>query len=276
MYHVSGQLNHDYDSAVLIPSYQDNEGLLITLRSLNEEESSVNILVVDDGSTISVVSGLRDFVSHHNIVVITLKENQGIITALNTGLDYCSDNNIRFVYRLDAHDINVKGRLEHQKALMKSSGAALVGGAVEFFGESGQSISILQLPTESSDIKKLQIFRSCFVHPAVLLDLQLLGKGFRYSHDFRHAEDYEFFLRISRSFDVANIEQVVTRCLIRSGGISLSNRKAQINSVFKTQFKYFDWSSRYSYLGVAKTTFLYLFPRDLVEFIKIKVLKVHQ
>ena len=276
MYRVSGQLNHAYDSVVLIPSYQDNDGLLITLESLNEENNPINILIVDDGSTVSVESRVRDLFSHHNIVVITLEENRGIITALNIGLDFCCDHKIRFVYRLDAYDINVKGRLEKQKKLMKRSGSALVGGAVEYFCESGESISTLYLPTRSSEIKRLQVFRSCFIHPAVLLDLKLLGRDFRYLHDFRHAEDYELFLRISRSFEVANIEDVVTRCLIRHGGISLSNRRDQLVSVFNAQVKYFDWLSKYSYLGVLKTICLYFFPRNIVEFIKIKILKVHQ
>lgn len=276
MYSVMGVVNKKSDSAVLIPSYQDNEGLLVTLFSLNDEIIPINIIIVDDGSKVSVIDGVDGFQTHHNIIIITLSKNQGIIEALNTGLDFCDSNEIKYVYRIDAHDINVKGRFSKQKEAMLEKDAALVGGAVEFFGEDGKTISVLHLPQSSSEIKKLQIFRSCFVHPAVMLDLSKLGCLYRYSNDYRHAEDYELFLRITRSFHVENIHDVVTKCLIRQGGISLSNRTCQIKSVMKTQIKYFDFHSKYSYLGVLKTVFLFLFPRDLVEFIKIKVLKVHR
>lgn len=276
MYSVTGIVNNSSDSAVLIPSYQDNEGLLITLCSLNNEITPINIIIVDDGSQVSVVQGVDGFQTHHNIVIITLAKNQGIVKALNTGLDFCDSSEIKYVYRLDAHDINVEGRLSKQKDVMLEKNAALVGGAVEFFDENGKTISVLHLPQSSNEIKKLQIFRSCFVHPAVMLDLSKLGDLYRYSNDYIHAEDYELFMRITRSFHVENIHDVVTKCLIRQGGISLSNRSHQIKSVMKAQIKYFDFNSKYSYLGVLKTTVLYLFPRNVVEFIKIKILKVHR
>lgn len=275
MYSVCGELNQKSNSAVLIPSYCDNEGLIKTLDSLEDEEY-INIVIVDDGSYVSVASFLVDYTFKQNIVVITLESNKGIVEALNTGLKFLHENNVQYVFRLDACDINVKGRFAKQLDRIRSTNSALVGGCVEFFFEESNHTQILRLPSLSKEIAKKQFYRTCFVHPAVLLDLNKLNLDYMYSSKFKHAEDYELFLRITQKFNTTNVEDIVTKCIIRNNGLSLSNRKMQVFSVLKAQITHFKVNNVYSYIGVIKTSILLIAPRSFVEIIKKKVFSLYE
>ena len=63
--------------AVLIPVYNDQEGLNRTLKSLeNEVEEQVDVVVVDDGSLIPMTTYSK--ISIHNIKLVRAEENIGI------------------------------------------------------------------------------------------------------------------------------------------------------------------------------------------------------
>ncbi|GAD79653.1 glycosyltransferase [Vibrio ezurae] len=272
---IFGTLDRSIDSVVLIPSYNDNKGLVATLESLNDE-IELNVLIVDDGSKQPVVDLLSSHSFSQNIVVITLHENQGIIKALNTGLKFSYTEGIRFVFRLDACDINVKGRFEKQLNLLQSLDLALVGGGVEYFSEDKSEKLFLRPPLVSDEIAAKQKYRTCFVHPTVLLDLGKLKLDFLYSSKYQHAEDYELFLRVTKFFPTGNVDAIVTKCLVRFEGLSLTNRKLQLKSVLKAQCVNFDYLSLYSYFGLFKTINLLFIPRSFIEFLKIRVFKSYE
>lgn len=262
---VCGSLDSEINFSILIPSYNDNDGLLKTLDSLKGEIYS-NVVIVDDGSKYPVVDFLSNIKTYHNIVVLELHQNSGIIVALNSGIDFLHKNKIRYVYRLDSCDINCTGRLALQMEKMISTGAMMVGGQVEYFDE--KSNFILKLPTEYHNIKNMQFYRSCFIHPAVLLDLHQICCENPYRKKFRHAEDYDLFLRIVRNGLAVNIDQIVVKCFVRANGLSLSNRRAQIISVLKSQIDNRSLFNIYFYIGVFKTLLMLIAPLSFVNSIK--------
>lgn len=262
---VFGKLDPALNFSILIPSYNDNSGLIDTLESLSDEIYS-NILIVDDGSDYPVYDLLKKYITPHNIVILQLKKNSGIIIALNSGIDFLYNNRIRYVYRLDSCDLHCNGRIKKQMDKMVSTGAAIVGGHVEYFDDN--SSFILELPTEYEQIKRMQYYRSCFIHPAVLLDLSKIETVNTYKKKYLHAEDYDLFLRVVKKNTAVNIDEIVVKCLIRSNGLSLSNRKKQISSVLKSQMDNIAVLNIFSYLGILKTIVIMIVPMKIVNIIK--------
>lgn len=264
---IFGTLDPSVNFSILIPSYNDSLGLISTLDSL-KEEIYTNILIIDDGSAQHVSELLSNYYSPHNIIIIRLEQNSGIIIGLNTGIEFLYKNDIRYVYRLDACDLHIVGRLNAQMEAIIATDSAIVGGHVEYFNDSDSDSFILKLPIDYPDIKKLQFIRSCFIHPAVLMDLKKIYSTSAYRERYVHAEDYDLFLRTVISFKCVNIDRVVVKCLIRKDGISLSNRQAQIKSVFRTQLDNFQFHNIYSYLGLLKTSILLIAPLRFVNLFK--------
>lgn len=248
----------------LIPTYNDNHLLLETLYSVDDED--IHILIVDDGSEVRVEEFISNYIFCSDIQVLTFNENKGIIQALNEGLQYLKRHKFRYVFRIDAGDINVKGRVDKQLKILMDDNVGMLGGHVEYYSDDVDFIHYL--PVNDTEIKQLQHMRSCFIHPSMAIDVfQVDGL---YSEKFKHAEDYEFFLRVLKEnkVKVGNLDEVVVRCLVRSDGISLSNRREQIFSVIKAQLVHFDFSNKYSYLGFLKSFILLALPYNIVENIK--------
>lgn len=251
-------------SSFLIPSYNDNDFLLRTLESIDNE--GIHILIVDDGSEVRVEKFISNYNFNSEITVVTLEENQGIIRALNEGLLYLKENMFRYIFRIDAGDININGRVDKQLEFLVSKKLGMLGGHVEYYTNDNKFAHYL--PIEDVEIKRLQYMRSCFIHPSVVFDLDKIDG--LYSENFKYAEDYELFLRVLKhpGVNVGNLDEIVVQCLVRSDGISLSNRRKQIVSVIKAQVVHFDVKNKYSYLGVFKSILLLVLPYGVVEKLK--------
>src|SRR5678815_2867273 len=96
------------DFCLLIPCYDNFDGLLASLQSVIYYRDQFMVLVVDDGSNVPVTSasielGIKiDF----PFVVLRNEENEGITAALNNGLKWIEEQNAAdFVARLDCGDL---------------------------------------------------------------------------------------------------------------------------------------------------------------------------
>src|SRR5262245_15738652 len=96
------------DFFVLIPCFNDHEGLLQCLQSIRYENSKYGVLIVDDGSETPVqYAHLQQLLDDGmRIFILTLPGNQGIVKALNAGLQWLDEQKgVDFVARLDCGDI---------------------------------------------------------------------------------------------------------------------------------------------------------------------------
>jgi glycosyltransferase involved in cell wall biosynthesis len=107
-------MQNDPKVVVLIPYYDDIDGLYRSIDSI-KEELLVDIVIVDDGSKIKPdeINLKSKYKNVHDIFLITLTENKGIENALNEGLAFIKRNdNYKYIARLDL-EIRVK-RIEYQ------------------------------------------------------------------------------------------------------------------------------------------------------------------
>lgn len=108
--------------SVIIPVYNDSEGIGDTLTSVLKNSSrSLEIIVVDNGSTDETPSKIREFTdTHAQVIMKTEAEIQGSYAARNTGIEHASGAVLVF---LDADQTVTEGWLETGIAEMKAKDA---------------------------------------------------------------------------------------------------------------------------------------------------------
>src|SRR5688500_5262867 len=98
---------------ILIPCYNNPEGLAASLKSIHPGGSSCLAVVVDDGSRepVRLPEGLPVPVQ-----LLRLEQNRGITEALNAGLRWImAHTSARYIARLDCDDLAAPERFSRQK-----------------------------------------------------------------------------------------------------------------------------------------------------------------
>ena len=104
------------DLIVLMPVYNDQKDMIRTLDSINEDNNDFSVLIIDDGSKTPLTLNNKQY--KFTVKIHRLTVNKGITGALNAGLDLISEmDNIRYIARLDAGDIQVKNRFKTQRSV---------------------------------------------------------------------------------------------------------------------------------------------------------------
>ena len=73
--------------SIIVPVYNDEKNIEKCLNSLLSQTKEVDIIIVDDGSTDNTSSIINNVTSGHNNVFYYQKENKGIASARNFGVD---------------------------------------------------------------------------------------------------------------------------------------------------------------------------------------------
>ena len=257
------------DICVLIPHYNNIEGLETSLASISDEEP-VDVLIVDDGSYIKpdVEELKRKFSYISDIIVIFNNKNRGIEHVLNDGLKYIKDAGYKYIARLDCGDVCFPERFKIQKEFLEQNpDIYLVGSWVEFVDVRGKSLFVFRPPTVYREIRKKMFINNMFIHPVVMFRTKVIEEVGFYPTNYKNAEDYAYFFRISKRFKVANIDRVLLKCEVNPKGLSLSKRKQQIKSRLRVIHDNFDFSI-YAFYGLLRNSILYFSPYFLVELLK--------
>jgi len=247
-----------------MPVYNQQAGLLSSLSSIEAEAIPADIVIVDDGSDPPIT-----LPSRHKAVILRNNENRGIESALNLGLEYILQGPYKFVARLDAGDMSVNGRLGKQVAfLAENPEYGLVASYAEFVELSGRFAFRYLPPTAHDAILNRMRYKTCFIHPAMMMRVSALRRVGLYRCGFPAAEDYELAFRIASHYKVANLGEVLVRTEVNPKGISATRRTRQLLSRVQVQLAYFRADCLASYLGLVFSLFLFMIPSKLLLFLK--------
>ena len=212
---------------LLIPYYNNYEGLLKSLRSIDQNEN-LDILIVDDGSIYKFDESiiLSNFKAKGIILFKYLESNKGIETALNSGLKIIIEKKYKYVARLDCGDICLGKRFAIQETFLEENPEIkIVGSNVLAVDIDNKFLYSIDLPLFDFDIKNKMYFNSMLIHPAILFSTEIVQAIGLYPLNHKSAEDYAFFFSISKKYKMANIKQYLTQIEINENGISLQKRK---------------------------------------------------
>lgn len=259
--------------AVLIPHYNNPEGLVNSLLSI-DEKYSIDIVIVDDGSTEKPICEneiKNNFHSEGTIFFLYLENNLGIEHALNYGLDFIIKNNYKYTARLDAGDLCEKNRFFKQHAFLESNTAIkLLGTNVKAQSEDGTFLYTLKLPENHRDIKNRMYVNAMFIHPTVMFVNSIFCEIEKYPLVYQAAEDYALFFEIVKKFETANLPETLVTIEINESGITKTKRKIQVSNRIRIIKKHF-YVGFWPLYGLIRNYLLLLVPNQIIEKIKILI-----
>lgn len=265
--------NKRFDFCVLIPYYNNLQGLLTSLQSIHYPKDKMLVLVVNDGSTQPITTkALTDY--NLLIHVISYSANKGITHALNTGLVWITQHiNTTYIARLDCGDTCHPQRFYKQVQYLNNQPHIGLLGAWCRFTEEGTGVTFYYTtPLQHKLIKKAMYFRNVFIHPAVMFRTSLLQQVGFYPTNFPFTEDYALFWKMLNTTKAGIIGEYLVTCVIDRKGISHSNRKKQFKARQKV-VAYFGSSFFLKWAGILKLKLLLCIPSNTVISLKSRILK---
>lgn len=255
------------DFCVLIPCYNDAEGLVAALKSIQYNFADCLAVVVDDGSQqpLLAVDVQKAVGTGLQIQLLRLPENKGITAALNTGLQWIVQHTTApFIARLDCSDLCHPQRFYRQVAfLQENPSTGLLGTWCRFSDKQTGIFYNYTTPVHHADILKAMPLRNVFIHPTIMFRSDELKKGLLYPETYLHAEDYAFCWRLLQLTKGAILPHYLVNCAISRGGLSLKNRKQQLRSRKKV-IQAFGTNGWINKMGVIKINLLILLPKEVL------------
>ncbi|KAA1010633.1 glycosyltransferase [Paraburkholderia panacisoli] len=261
---AAAQISLD-DVAVLMPAYNGQADVDLTLASFSES-APVHVLIVDDGSTPSIVAPA---LANLCIDVLRMPQNGGIERALQAGIDALAQRGFRYAARIDAGDRSVPQRLAKQRAFMEAHPrVAGLGMWTQVVTRAGEPLFMLTPPAEPDAIRRLRFFRSCLAHPSMMLRIDAVRAVGNYRAAYRSAEDLDLFVRLMERYDCANLPELGLYYELNEGGISATKRRRQVSSTLRLQLRYFNAANPYDWLGLVKNLLHLVTPYRALQRVK--------
>jgi glycosyltransferase involved in cell wall biosynthesis len=209
---------------VLMPVYNGELYLKEAIESiLAQTYKNFEFIIVNDGSTDKSQKIIQSF-TDKRIRPITLKKNQGLSNALNTGLDTAAG---KYIARMDCDDLSGPERLEKQvKFLEANPDYGIVGTLFALMSKTRKfgPIGGVKL-TEDEDLKFGLLFGNVYVHGEVMVRAALLNKhNLRYDPAYNPCEDYELWCRLSKFTKFKTLPDVLYYYMMNPGGMTGSGK----------------------------------------------------
>ena len=192
--------------SVILPVYFGERYLRESVESiLTQTFTDFEFIIFDDGSG----DGSRKILESYDDPRIRLvfQENAGLPETLNRAIALCKG---RYIARQDHDDISLPTRLEKQITFLETHPhCGLVGTGANIWVEDEISQRGHDHPSESKILRLCLLFNNPFVHSSLMFRRAVFEDVGNYSTDpaRQPPEDYELISRVSRQFELANLEE---------------------------------------------------------------------
>ncbi len=186
--------------------------------TLAQTLADLELIVVDDGSTDGTPELLAEAAQRDPRIRVQRQEPGGLTVAINAG---CALAHAPLIARMDADDVMLPDRLEHQVAYLDGHpDVALLGGGIVLVDEGGTEID-----REPGRLQLDFLVRNELTHATVMMRadaLRALG-GYRLDQ----SEDYDLWLRFDERYGVAALPEHVIRYRLHPGQFSVTALERQ-------------------------------------------------
>ncbi len=204
--------------SVIIPAYNAEKYLAQTIESVfSQTDQSYEVIVVDDGSTDRTLQILRSFEPR---IKVLSKPNGGPASARNAAIKNSSGDYLAF---LDSDDLWMPGKLEKQAAFLEKNPkiGLLFGEALMFSEEKGEKVIQSKIGyTEDPSFCRL-LFGDYIPNSTVVIRRECVDRVglLNEKRELIAVEDYEYWMRIARSFPMAGLPEPLAYYRIREGNL---------------------------------------------------------
>jgi glycosyltransferase involved in cell wall biosynthesis len=189
---------------------------------LSQTFTDLVVIAVDDGSTDGSLEYLGK-VTDPRVRVIAVNTRRGAGPARNIGIEM---SNSEYVAFMDADDISLAKRLEHQVAYLDRNPAiGAVGTLVSYCTDAGRTGFVPPIALDHDSIRAdLTARRHAIVNATLMIRTEVLKRlgGYRIAG---YGEDSDFHLRLTEATRVANLNEVLYLYRLNPQSSNLRNHR---------------------------------------------------
>jgi len=217
--------------SVIIPVYNEEKHIEESINSIIKQTyKNLEIIVIDDGSTDGSLDILKKFQKFDSRIALVSRENKGLITTLNEGVDLSKGV---YIARMDADDISLPNRLFEQVEYLKNNAEIdIVGTQAIGIGADGKFIKNINKPRSSNEINTYMLLNSPLIHPSIVIRRKCIKLNLFDEKDYL-AEDYGAWLRLNTGKNIANLKGRLIKYRIHPGSISQQKKEEQFENTKK-------------------------------------------
>lgn len=206
---------------VLMPVYNGEKYLKDAIESiLWQDYSDFELLIVNDGSTDQSEKIILSF-SDKRIRLVNNGSNIGLVNTLNKGLELAEGE---YVARMDCDDISAKNRLSVQVNYMEANTNVAACGSFYYLLLNGKK-ALADFPIHQDEMNCFLIFNCPIAHPTVILRMSVIrNQKMKYRPEFLHAEDYDFWSRLTEVASIANVKDALLDYRVHPNQITQNER----------------------------------------------------
>ena len=208
--------------SVLLPVYNAAATLPAAIESiLAQDFADFELLAIDDGSRDDSARIAEGYAARDaRVRAIRNPRNLGLPATLNAGLELAQAD---LVARMDADDISLPRRLSLQYPALRDDGeTAVLGAAMTYLGTDPSRDIVVTVPTDPDEIARVLPESNPMLHPTVMMRRDAIRALGGYRVEFRNAEDYDLWLRVSRRHRLRNLPDIVLRYRLSPSGQTVS------------------------------------------------------
>lgn len=210
--------------SVLMPVFNSEKTLRQAVKSvLNQTCGDFELVAVEDGSNDGSWPLLQKLATEDpRIRAFKNDHNLGLMKTLNRAISLATTD---LLARLDSDDEMRPSRLEKQlRFLDENPDVAVVGSWYTFMGRTESLDRLYRLPVSPVDIQNQLLIDNPLCHSSVMIRKKALQEVGGYRDEFRNSEDYDLWLRLTKSHKLANIPEPLIRVRLSLGGNSIAHR----------------------------------------------------
>ncbi|MFT4092477.1 MAG: glycosyltransferase [Niabella sp.] len=212
--------------SIILPVYNSEKYLAQAIESiLSQSFTNFEFIIINDASTDqsrSIIGFYRD----SRIRIVDNIKNRGNYACRNAGLKLARG---AFIAVMDADDIAEPDRFKIQyRFLKKNDGIGLVGSHCRVIDKHGNETGYYTKAVHHAQIKTMLLRDNHFVHPSVLMRNDFIKKHYlRYNEAYTYAADYDFMVKCSHRFSIANIDEPLIRYRVHEDQITEAKKQQQ-------------------------------------------------
>jgi len=213
---------------VLLPFKGENSYIFEAISSVFYTDIlDINLILIYHNENKEFLEKLKIFCKKYNNVSFLKVEKGGLAYALNNGV---VKSGTELIARLDSDDLVIPGRFEKQiEYLNNNKNVAVVGSQVEYIDQSGQNKGFSKYPVRTEDVRNGFLLGSQVAHPSVMLRKSAIIEVGNYSEYYSEnktsiIEDLYLWMRVLDLFEIANIDEPLTKYRQHEGQVSNSNQ----------------------------------------------------
>jgi glycosyltransferase involved in cell wall biosynthesis len=206
--------------SVVVGVYDAERYLRESLSSVLEQSGvSLELIVVDDGSTDGSPAILEEFGRRDHRLQVIRQENQGLTKALQCG---CAAARGDLIARQDGDDLSWPGRLQAQAELFRNNPRlVLAWSRSRIIGPEGETLYDTREPAgRAGAAQDLQRGIRSPCHGSVMFRTDVYRRVGGYRAEFRFAQDWDLWLRMVEAGELQSLAQVLYSRRVSDGCIS--------------------------------------------------------